>query len=385
LKKVQLLSLSQQYKEIEKDVLKEIKKICSNQSFVLGENVRELEKEIAEYCGAKYGIGVASGSDAILLALMAYNIGSGDKVITTPYTFFSTAGSIARLGAEPVFVDIEPDTFNIDPNGIEAVLKKDKAGKIKAIMPVHLFGRAANMTAIKKLAAKKGIPVIEDAAQAIGTEYKGKRVGAIGNIGCFSFYPTKNLGGFGDGGMVTTNSKRLADKLGMLHLHGGSRTYHHPIIGINSRLDELQAAVLRIKLRHLDKWTDQRIANAAIYGELFEKAGLADLAGLAGAGAKVTAHASDPEGRVIYNQYVILAKKRNALRKYLTENGIGSGIYYPLPLHLQDCFKYLGYKRGDMPVSEKAARESLALPVYSELKKSDIKYVVDTIADFYTK
>jgi len=344
-----------------------------------------LEKEIAEYCGAKYGIGVASGSDAILLALMAYNIGSGDKVITTPYTFFSTAGSIARLGAEPVFVDIEPDTFNIDPNGIEAVLKKDKAGKIKAIMPVHLFGRAANMTAIKKLAAKKGIPVIEDAAQAIGTEYKGKRVGAIGNIGCFSFYPTKNLGGFGDGGMVTTNSKRLADKLGMLHLHGGSRTYHHPIIGINSRLDELQAAVLRIKLRHLDKWTDQRIANAAIYGELFEKAGLADLAGLAGAGAKVTAHASDPEGRVIYNQYVILAKKRNALRKYLTENGIGSGIYYPLPLHLQDCFKYLGYKRGDMPVSEKAARESLALPVYSELKKSDIKYVVDTIADFYTK
>lgn len=385
MKKVQLLSLSQQYKEIEKDVLKEIKKICSNQSFVLGENVRELEKEIAEYCGAKYGIGVASGSDAILLALMAYNIGSGDKVITTPYTFFSTAGSIARLGAEPVFVDIEPDTFNIDPNGIEAVLKKDKAGKIKAIMPVHLFGRAANMTAIKKLAAKKGIPVIEDAAQAIGTEYKGKRVGAIGNIGCFSFYPTKNLGGFGDGGMVTTNSKRLADKLGMLHLHGGSRTYHHPIIGINSRLDELQAAVLRIKLRHLDKWTDQRIANAAIYGELFEKAGLADLAGLAGAGAKVTAHASDPEGRVIYNQYVILAKKRNALRKYLTENGIGSGIYYPLPLHLQDCFKYLGYKRGDMPVSEKAARESLALPVYSELKKSDIKYVVDTIADFYTK
>ncbi len=376
MKKVQLLSLGQQYKEIEKDVLKEIKKICSNQSFVLGENVRELEKEIAAYCGAKYGIGVASGSDAILLALMAYNIGPGDKVVTTPYTFFSTAGSIARLGAEPVFVDIEPDTFNIDPDGIEAVLKKDKAGKIKAIMPVHLFGRAANMTAIKKLAAKKGIPVIEDAAQAIGTEYKGKRVGAIGNIGCFSFYPTKNLGGFGDGGMVTTNSKRLADKLGMLHLHGGSRTYHHPIIGMNSRLDELQAAVLRIKLRRLDGWTDQRIANAALYGELFAKAGL---------GAKITPHAADPEGRLIYNQYVILAKNRNALRKYLTENGIGSGIYYPLPLHLQDCFKYLGYKCGDMPVSERAARLSLALPVYSELKKSDIKYVVDTIAGFYKK
>ncbi len=379
MKKVQLLSLGQQYKEIEKDVLKEIKKICSNQSFVLGENVRELEKEIAAYCGAKYGIGVASGSDAILLALMAYNIGPGDKVITTPYTFFSTAGSIARLGAEPVFVDIEPDTFNIDPNGIEAVLKKDKAGKVKAIMPVHLFGRAANMTAIKKLAAKKGIPVIEDAAQAIGTEYKGKRVGAIGNIGCFSFYPTKNLGGFGDGGMVTTNSKRLAEKLGMLHLHGGSRTYHHPIIGINSRLDELQAAVLRIKLRRLDGWTDQRIANAALYGELFEKAGLT------GPGAKVTPHDADPQGRLIYNQYVILAKNRNALRKNLTENGIGSGIYYPLPLHLQDCFKYLGYKRGDMPVSERAARLSLALPVYSELKKSDIKYVVDTIAAFYKK
>ncbi len=379
MKKVQLLSLSQQYKEIEKDVLKEIKKICSNQSFVLGENVRELEKEIAAYCGAKYGIGVASGSDAILLALMAYNIGPGDKVVTTPYTFFSTAGSIARLGAEPVFVDIEPDTFNIDPNGIEAVLKKDKAGKVKAIMPVHLFGRAANMNAIKKLAAKKGIPVIEDAAQAIGTEYKGKRVGAIGNIGCFSFYPTKNLGGFGDGGMVTTNSKRLADKLSMLHLHGGSRTYHHPIIGINSRLDELQAAVLRIKLRRLDKWTDQRIQNGVLYRELFEKAGLA------GHVAKVTPHASDPEGRLIYNQYVIMAKNRNALRKHLTANGIGSGIYYPLPLHLQDCFKYLGYKRGDMPVSERAARYSLALPVYSELKKSDIKYVVDTIAEFYKK
>jgi len=374
LKKVQLLSLSEQYKEFEKEVLCEIKKICSNQSFVLGENVRELEKEIAAYCGAKYGIGVASGSDAILLALMAYGIGPGDKVVTTPYTFFSTAGSIARLGAEPVFVDIEPDSFNIDPNGIERILKKDRAGKVKAIMPVHLFGRAADMTAIKKLASSKGIPVIEDAAQAIGTEYKGKRVGAIGDIGCFSFYPTKNLGGFGDGGMVTTNSKRLADKLGMLHLHGGSRTYHHPIIGLNSRLDEIQAAVLRIKLRRLDGWTDKRIQNAALYAELFEKAGLT---------GKITPHAADPEGRVIYNQYVIMAKKRNALRKYLTANGIGSGIYYPLPLHLQDCFKYLGYKRGDMPVSEHAARASLALPVYSELKKGDIKYVVDKIAEFY--
>jgi len=374
LKKVPLLSLGRQYKEFEKEVLPEIKKICSNQSFVLGENVCKLEKEIAAYCGAKYGIGVASGSDAILIALMACGIGPGDKVLTTPYTFFSTAGSIARLGAEPVFVDIEPGSFNIAPDGIERALKKDRAGKIRAIMPVHLFGRAADMTAIKKLASARGIPVIEDAAQAIGTEYKGKRVGAIGDIGCFSFYPTKNLGGFGDGGMVTTNSKRLAGKVGMLHLHGGSRTYHHPIIGLNSRLDELQAAVLRIKLRRLDGWTDKRIRNAALYAELFEKAGLASV---------VTPHAADPEGRLIYNQYVIMAKNRNALRRHLTENGIGSGIYYPLPLHLQDCFKPLGYKRGDMPVSERAARASLALPVYSELKKGDIKYVVGKIAEFY--
>ncbi len=374
MKKVPLLSLGEQYKEFEKEVLTEIKKICSNQSFVLGENVRELEKEIAAYCGARYAVGVASGSDAILLALMACGIGPGDRVVTTPYTFFSTAGSIARLGAEPVFVDIEPESFNIDPDGIERILKKDGKGKVKAIMPVHLFGRAADMTAIKKLASARAIPVIEDAAQAIGTEYKGKRVGAIGAVGCFSFYPTKNLGGFGDGGMVTTNSKRLADKLAMLHLHGGSRTYHHPMIGLNSRLDELQAAVLRIKLRRLDGWTDKRIRNAALYAELFEKAGIT---------SRVTPHAADPEGRLIYNQYVIMAKNRNALRKHLTENGIGTGIYYPLPLHLQDCFKYLGYKRGDMPVSERAARASLALPVYSELKKGDIKYVVDKIAEFY--
>jgi dTDP-4-amino-4,6-dideoxygalactose transaminase len=376
LRKVALLSLKEQYKEFETEVLREMKRICSKQSFVLGENVRELEKEIANYCDAKYAVAVASGSDAILLALMAYDIGVGDKVITTPYTFFSTAGSIARLGAEPVFVDIEPDTFNIDPNAIERILKKDKAGKVKAIMPVHLFGRSANMTAIKKMASKKGMPIIEDAAQAIGTEYKGKRVGAIGNIGCFSFYPTKNLGGFGDGGMVTMNSKRLAEKIGMLHLHGGSRTYHHPIIGINSRLDELQAAVIRIKLKRLDKWTDQRIANAELYGTLFEKAGLS---------SNVTPHAADPTGRVVYNQYVIMSKNRNALRKHLTESGIGTGIYYPLPLHLQDCFKSLGYKRGDLPVSEKAARASLALPIYSELKKGDIKYVVDKIAEFYCK
>lgn len=373
--KVQLLDLATQYRKIKNEVLREVKQVCESQHYILGKNVAALESEIAAYSGAKYAIGVASGTDAILIALMAAGVKAGDKVVTTPFTFFATAGSISRLGAVPVFVDIEPETYNIDPAALEALLKKSAKG-VKAIIPVHLYGQCADMDRIMKVARKYRIAVIEDAAQSIGAGYKGKRAGAIGDLGCFSFYPTKNLGCFGDGGMVTTNNAKLADRVKMLRVHGSRVRYYHDEVGANSRLDEIQAAILRVKLKRLDTWSAGREKNAKRYDSLFAKANIK--------GVLDTPKIS--EGCVsVYNQYVIRVKKRDELRAYLSAAGIGSEVYYPLPLHLQKCFKGLGYRKGDFPVSEKAAKEVLALPIYPELSPAAIKHVVATIAGFYNK
>lgn len=377
--KVSLLNLKLQYQGIREEVLKEIGKICDNQSFILGENVKALEQEIAEYCNAKFAIGVASGTDAILLPLMAVGIAPGDRVITTPYTFFATAGSIARLNAMPVFVDVEPDTYNIDPDKLEHVIKKQSAAqraRLRAIIPVHLYGQCAEMEPIIKISKKYKLAVIEDAAQSIGARYKGKMAGSIGDFGSFSFYPSKNLGGFGDGGMVTANNEKLSEEVRILRVHGSKPKYYHKMVGINSRLDELQAAVLRIKLKHLEAWTNKRIERAERYDRLFKDEGLLDTVSL-------------PVRRAynyhVFNQYIVRVKKRDALRDYLSKEGIGTEIYYPVPLHLQQCFKYLGYKKGDFPVSEKAARETLALPIYPELVLEEQEYVVKKIAEFYGK
>ena len=377
--KVSLLNLKLQYQGIREEVLKEIENICDNQSFILGENVKALEQEIAKYCNAKFAIGVASGTDAILLPLMAAGIGAGDRVITTPYTFFATAGSIARLNAIPVFVDIEPDTYNIDPDKLEHVIKKQTAAqrsRLKAIIPVHLYGQCAEMEPIIKISKKYKLAVIEDAAQTIGATYKGKMAGSIGDFGSFSFYPSKNLGGFGDGGMVTTNNEKLSEKVRILRVHGSKPKYYHKFVGINSRLDELQAAVLRIKLKHLETWTNNRIERAERYDTLFKDAGLSDI---------VSLPVRRAYNRHVFNQYIVRVKRRDALRDYLAKEGIGTEIYYPVPLHLQQCFKYLGYKKGDFPASEKAARETLALPIYPELALEEQEYVVKNIAEFYRK
>ena len=369
------MDLASQYRKIRKEALEEIKKVCDSQHYILGKNVAALESEIAAYTGAKYAIGVASGTDAILIALMAAGVKAGDKVVTTPFTFFATAGSISRIGAIPVFVDIDPETYNIDPTALEALLKKSSKG-VKAVIPVHLYGQCADMDPVMKIAKKYKLCVIEDAAQSIGAGYKGKRAGAIGHMGCLSFYPTKNLGCFGDGGMVTTNDAKLAERSKMLRVHGSRVRYYHDEVGANSRLDEIQAAILRIKLKRLDSWATGREKNAKKYDALFAKAAIK--------GVLSTPRIS--EGCTsVYNQYVIRVKKRDELRAFLAAEGIGSEVYYPLPLHMQKCFKGLGYKKGAFPVSEKAAKEVLALPIYPELTTVQIKHVVATIASFFEK
>ncbi len=372
--KVQLLDLSSQYRKIKNEVMKEVKAVCDSQHYVLGKNVSGLEAEIADYCGVKHAVGVASGTDALILALKAAGVGAGDRVITTPFTFFATAGSIAMAGAEPVFVDIDPATFNIDPERLESALKRSSKN-VKAVMPVHLYGQCADMGRINGIARRYGLKVVEDAAQSIGASYKGRMAGALGHMGCFSFYPTKNLGCFGDGGMVTTNDPRLADKLRMLRGHGSRKRYYHEFGGTNSRLDELQAAILRVKLKYLEQWTAGRIKNGQRYDELFKKAGIKEV---------VTPRIEDGN-RSVYNQYVIRAKKRDGLRAHLAGLGVGAEIYYPLPLHRQKCFKGLGYGKGSLPESERAAAEVLALPIYPELKAAEQRFVVESIAAFYGK
>jgi dTDP-4-amino-4,6-dideoxygalactose transaminase len=385
---VPLLDLKAQFAQIRDEVMPAIDQVCASQHFILGEHVRALEEEVARYCTASAGIGVSSGTDALLLALMALNIGAGDEVITSPFTFFATAGTIARTGARPVFCDIDPVTFNLSPAAVQSfiddhcavqgehLLNRATGGRIRALMPVHLYGQSADMDPLMAIARRHRLKVIEDAAQAIGTEYKnGVRAGTIGDVGCFSFFPSKNLGAFGDAGLCTTNDAELAESLRVLRVHGGKPKYFHAVIGGNFRIDELQAAVLRVKLKYLDGWTEGRQRNAAYYDAAF--------AAGAGMGAKLRTPHAIAGYRHIFNQYVVRAQSRDALRARLTERGIGSEIYYPVPLHLQKCFAYLNYRAGDFPESERAAEETLALPIYPELNEAQLAHVAATIAEFY--
>lgn len=348
---IPFVDLKAQYETIRDEINEVIQEVLDSQWFILGPKVNQLEEVVAEYCGVEYGIGVASGSDAILLSLMALGIGRGDEVITTPFTFFATAGAISRLGATPVFVDIDPATYNIDPHFEEKV-----TDRTKAIIPVHLYGQCADMDPILVLAQRYGLYVIEDAAQAIGAKYKGRKAGSMGHLGCLSFFPTKNLGGYGDGGMVLTNDKDLAEKIRALRSHGSRLKHYHAFVGCNSRLDAIQAAVLLVKLRYLDDWHEGRRQNAEVYDSLF-------------VGTGIVRPYVESFNYHVYNQYVIRADDRDKLRAVLTEKGIGTAIYYPVPLHLQECYLNLGYSKGDLPVSENSAQHVLALPIYAELSR----------------
>lgn len=349
----------------------EVERVIESQRFILGEDVERLEADLAAYTQARFAVGCASGSAALTLALMALGIGPGDHVLTTPFTFFATAGSISEVHAIPVFADIDARSFNLDPDAVRQRLKEDP--KIKAVMPVHLFGGSAHMDPILEAAREHGVPVVEDAAQAIGSEYRGKRVGSLGEAGCFSFFPSKNLGAFGDGGLITTNDEPLARKLKSLRVHGRTADYYHDYIGVNSRLDALQAAILRVKLRHLDGWSRRRQENAALYTRL-----LADHKA-----PVITPHIMPCQTRHIFNQFVIRCPKRDELRTFLRANGIGCEVYYPIPLHLQPCYGDLGLGTGAFPASEQASREVLALPVFGELSAEQIEYVCDRIRTFY--
>ena len=370
--KVPLLDLKPQYRALKPELDAALLRVSESQYFILGPEVKALEAATAKYSGCKFGIGISSGTDALLIALMALDIGAGDEVITSPYTFFATAGTIARAGAKPVFVDIEPGSFNISADAIERAITP----RTRAIMPVHLYGQMADMDRIMDIARRHKLRVVEDAAQAIGSEdAKGRRACSVGDIGCLSFFPTKNLGAFGDAGACVTNDEQLAAKLFKLRVHGMDPKYYHELIGGNFRLDEIQAAVLNVKLPHLDSWSEARQRNAAFYDAAFARAGLPGL---------VTSPAA-AGARHIYNQYCIRTRRRDELRVHLNNAGVGAEIYYPLPLHMQQCFAYLGHKPEDFPESLRASRESLALPIYPELEQSQLQYVVDTIAAFLGK
>lgn len=376
---VPLLNLKAQYEANKDEIDAAVAAVFASQQFINGPQVGELERAVAEYSGCAHGVGVSSGSDALLVALMAEDIGPGDEVITTPYTFFATAGAIARVGARPVFVDIDPLTFNIDVGRIEAAV----TDRTRAIIPVHLFGQMADMDQILDLVHAlnhqpstnnlQPIIVIEDAAQAIGAEYKGRRAGSMGDYGTFSFFPSKNLGGAGDGGLVVCQDATRAERLRILRNHGSKPKYFHRFIGGNFRLDTLQAAVVLAKLRHLDAWTTARQAHARVYRRLFEAAGLTEK------GLSLPAETRD---RHIHNQFVIRCQDRDGLRNHLADKGVGTEVYYPLPLHLQECFAYLGHRRGDFPQAEQAAAESLALPIDPVLAPEALRYVVQSVADF---
>jgi len=361
--------LKRQYQMLKVEIDQVVQNVLASGQFILGENVSLLEKEIADYCGTKYAVGVASGTDALLLSLRACGIGPGDEVITTPFTFFATAEVISNLGARPIFVDIQPDTFNIDVEKIERAITRNT----RAILPVHIFGQMCDMDKLIEIKEKYNLFVIEDACQAIGATYNGKRAGSIGDVGCFSFFPTKNLGAYGDGGMIVTSNEELKDKLMALRNHGSVKKYYHSELGYNSRLDEIQAAILRVKLKHLDDFIRRRQEIAELYTIL-----LSDI-------PYVKVPSIKPGHTHTFHQYVIRAENRDELQKYLSDNGIGSTVYYPLPLHLQKVYENLGYKLGDLPESEKASREVLALPMWPELKDEEVKVVVEVIKSFYGK
>jgi dTDP-4-amino-4,6-dideoxygalactose transaminase len=371
LPRVPLLDLRAQHRTIRDEVLAALRRVVDAQAFILGEEVEALERELAEYCGTRFAIGCASGTDALLLALLALGIGPGDGVVIPPFTFFATAGAVVRAGARPLFADVEASTFNLDVD--RAAVLACSLPRVRAVIAVHLFGACADMDPLREVAARRGIALIEDAAQAIGAEYKGRRAGALADVGCFSFYPSKNLGGYGDGGLLTTNDPALAERLRALRVHGSRERYVHEWVGFNSRLDALQAAVLRVKLRHLDEWTEARRRHADYYRRRFAELDL-----------PVVAPSAPPYAtRHVWNQFVIRAPERDRLREHLSRMGIGTEIYYPVPLHLQPCFRDLGYRPGDFPVSEQLTREVLALPIYPELTEEQLETVIEAVRSFY--
>jgi len=370
--KVPLLDLRAQHESLRDELLTAMHRVMDTQQFVLGPDVQALEDESSRHTKTRHAVGCASGSDALLLALMALGVTAGDEVITSPFTFFATAAAIARVGARPVFVDIDPLTYNIDPAAIEAVITP----RTRVMVPVHLFGQCAEMSPLLKISERYQLPIVEDAAQAIGSEDRGRPAGSIGRIACFSFYPTKNLGGAGDGGLLTTDDDALAQRLRMLRAHGGGPEYHHREIGINSRLDTLQAAVLRVKLKYLKGWSAERQKKAQRYNQLFHE-------------AKLEFELIPPfvreETRHIFHQYVVrIPQHRDAIIKHLDQKGVGTKIYYPVPLHRQECFEYLGYEEGEFPEAERAARETVALPCFPELTEEQQQYVVNAISSFHT-
>jgi dTDP-4-amino-4,6-dideoxygalactose transaminase len=369
--RVPLLDLQAQYAPLREEILAAIARVCDSQRFIMGPEIDGLERELSALLGVRHAVAVSSGTDALLLALMTLDIKAGDEVITSAYSFFASAGAIARVGATPVFVDIDLDTYNVDVKGVRAAMTP----RTKAILPVHLFGLTADMDPIVDAASHAGIPVVEDAAQAIGATYKGRAAGSIGTLGCFSFFPSKNLGAFGDAGLVTTESEELAHRARALRIHGMEPQYHHHLVGGNFRMDALQAAILRVKAPHLAGWTAARRENAKRYGRLFHDAGL---------GSSITLPVEPVERHHIFNQFVIRAARRDELRAHLTASGIGTEVYYPVPLHLQPCFGYLGHRRGEFPQAERAAAESLALPIYPELTPAQQQAVAGAIAEFVT-
>ena len=374
--KVPLFDLTRQYQTLREEMLRTIDETISTGKVILGKNVEKIEKNIANYVGVKHAIGVASGSDALVLALRAMGIKEGDHVVTTPYTFFATASAITRLGALPIFVDVDEETFNISLSEVEKTLKKDD--KVKVVIPVHLFGRSVDMQRLKEICDNHNVKILEDAAQSIGSEcvVNGKKVktGSIGDAGILSFFPTKNLGAYGDAGMVLTNSDEIDEKVRMLRVHGSKKKYVHDEIGYNSRMDELQAAILNVKFPHLDEWIEKRIKVAKNYAKLFEKHEV-----------QVVYPPVLSDKSYVFHQYVIKVDRRDELREYLASQGVGTSIYYPIPLHLQRCFSYLGYKKEDLPISEKLSQEALALPVFPEITFEEQEYVVEKITEFYNK
>ena len=376
---VPLLDLQRQYKQIREEVLAAIERVCDSQHFILGAEVEALEREIAAFTGASQAVGCASGTDALWLALLAAGVRPGDSVITTTFSFFASASSIVRAGARPILVDVDPETLNIDPACVREKLAAPGSTKITALLPVHLFGQCANMDELRAIAEEFNLAIVEDAAQAIGAKWRDCGAGSMGATAAFSFYPTKNLSAYGDAGMVTTNDPAMAQHMRNLRNHGSPRRYHHEEIGWNCRMDAIQAAVLRVKLPHLPKWNEQRRAHAATYDRLLAAAGLTSKGK-----SPVRKLRTSPEAHHIFHQYVVRVDRRDELRAFLTERKIGSEIYYPLPLHLQPCFNYLGYEQGSLPESERAAREVIALPMFPELTEAKQRWVVENIAAFYS-
>lgn len=371
-----MLDLSRQYASIRSEVLEALTRVSDSQRYILSDEGKKFEQEFASLCGVREAVGCASGTDALWLALVAVGVGPGDEVITSPFSFFASASSIVRAGARPVFADVDPDTLNLDPAGAAEKLATFKACR-RAIMPVHLYGQCADMDAFTRIAREHKLTMIEDAAQAVGTNWNGKRAGALGQAAAFSFYPTKNLSAFGDAGALTTNDAEIAEHVRRLRNHGGKDRYYHDEIGANSRLDSLQAAILRVKMPHLQEWNEARRERARTYTRLLDASGLTP-------SGKIRPLKTLPGAHHIYHQYVVRAQKRDQLRAFLSEHGVGTEIYYPVPLHLQKCFAWLGYTEGDFPEAERAAKEVLAFPMFAELRDDEQQYVVECIADFYS-